>query len=40
MRYFAHHTVQHSMEMNMQMVIVGAALLLAIAVIALWRRER
>lgn len=40
MKYFAHHTVQHGTEMNMQMVIVGATLLLAVAVIALWGRER
>ncbi len=40
MEYFAHHTVQHSTEMNIQMVVVGAAILLALAVVAVWRRER
>lgn len=37
--FVAHHTVLHSIEMNVQTVIAGAIILLAIAVIMIWGRE-
>ncbi len=40
MELFAHHTVLHSIEMNVQTVIAGAIILLAVAMVSYWGREK
>jgi len=40
MQIFAHHTVLHSIEMNVQTVIAGAIILLAVVIVMAWGRDK